>query len=195
MKVKCSYDELVPLHKLIPHPKNRNRHPDGQIGRLAKIIDYQGMRSPIVISKLSGFITKGHGRLEALKKLGWETAPVNHQEYDNEAQEYADIIADNEIARWATLDQDGLIEDLKEIEIEDLEVLGLDDFNFDAVSIKEINQGDENSEWAGLPDFNQGDNYIKLIFHFPSEEAREAYVKKNNIEVTMKKSNQWIVHK
>ena len=156
MEVKCAYDEMVPLHKLVPHPRNRNKHPKCQIERLAKIIDYQGMRQAIVVSNLSGFITKGHGRLDSLKELGVADAPVNYQDYKDEAQEYADIIADNEIARWAELDQVNLIEDLKGIEIEDLELLGLDDFdpniNFDAGTIDDQGKLDELSpKWVTCP--------------------------------------------
>lgn len=126
MQFNCSYTELVNISKLIPNPKNANKHPPKQIERLAKIIDFQGQRSPIVVSKRSGFITKGHGRLEAIKLLGWTDAAVDYQDYLSEAQEYADIIADNEIARWAELDRFMLFEDLKEIELGDFELLGIE---------------------------------------------------------------------
>src|SRR5690606_21796567 len=97
MKINCAHTKLEDLHKLVPHPKNPNKHPKEQIQRLAKIIDYQGQRAPIVVSLRSGFITKGHGRLEALKLLKWDKAAVDYQEYTDEAQEYADIVADNAI--------------------------------------------------------------------------------------------------
>lgn len=104
MNIKCNYSELIDIHKLVPNPKNPNKHPEDQIERLAKIIDYQGMRSPIVVSARSGFVIKGHGRLEALKKLGWAKAPVENQQYEDEAQEYADMIADNSISEYSHQD-------------------------------------------------------------------------------------------
>ena len=89
------------------------------------------MRSPIVISNRSGFVTKGHCRLEAVKKLGWDKAPVNYQDYESEAQEYADMTADNEIARWAELDKEKLVEDIKDYTDDfDLDLLGLDSLEF-----------------------------------------------------------------
>ena len=126
MKINCAHTELVDLHKLQPNPKNPNKHPDRQIKMLAKIIDYQGQRSPIVVSKRSGFITKGHGRLSAIQMLGWEKAAVDFQDYENEAQEYSDIIADNKISELA--ETDTLM--LQEIAVElgddfDHELLGL----------------------------------------------------------------------
>lgn len=133
-KVKCSFSEMVPIHKLVPHPKNPNEHPDDQIEMLSKIIDYQGMRSPIVVSRLSGFITKGHGRLAALKKLGWESAPIDYQDYQDEAQEYADIVADNAIAEWASLNLKQINEDFVELGPElDIEMLGIKDFEIEPI--------------------------------------------------------------
>lgn len=126
MQFNCAYTELVSVSKLVPNPKNANKHSPEQIERLAKIIDFQGQRSPVVVSKRSGFITKGHGRLMAMQKLGWENVAVDYQDYLSEAQEYADVIADNEIARWAELDLEMVKIELENIDI-DLDLIGLKD--------------------------------------------------------------------
>ena len=118
MEFKCAYKELVDVDKLIPNPKNNNKHPIDQIKRLAKIIDFQGQRSPVVVSNRSGFIVKGHGRLEAIKLLGWEKCAVDYQDYDSEAQEYADMTADNEIAKWAEFQTDMFLEEIKGLDID-----------------------------------------------------------------------------
>jgi DNA modification methylase len=128
MKFNCAHTEIVELHKLQPNPKNPNAHPEKQIAMLAKIIDYQGQRSPIVVSNRSGFITKGHGRLEALQRLKWDEAAVDYQDYDSEAQEYADMIADNKIAELANHDDNMMINDLKDIDLPDYDLLGIPDF-------------------------------------------------------------------
>lgn len=65
--IKCAHHDLVDLHKLQPHPRNANVHPKEQIKLLSKLIDFQGQRLPIIVSKRSGFLAAGHGRLEALK--------------------------------------------------------------------------------------------------------------------------------
>jgi hypothetical protein len=129
---KCAYSKLVPLHKLVPNPRNSNYHPDRQVELLSKIIDYQGQRNPIVVSNLSGFIVKGHARLLALQKLGWKKAAVDFQDYDNEAQEYADLEADNRIAELAEKQNDKLLENLSDLHMKafDFELLGLDKFAF-----------------------------------------------------------------
>lgn len=128
MKFNCAYTKLVDLAELQPNPNNPNQHPEKQIEMLSKIINYQGQRSPIVVSKRSGFITKGHGRLLAIQKLGWAQAAVDFQDYENEAQEYADMVADNKIAELAEHDDDKMVELIKSTDIDDLELFGLDDF-------------------------------------------------------------------
>jgi DNA modification methylase len=104
VKIHCLYDELVDVEKLTPHPRNTNRHPVEQIIRLGEIIQYQGWRYPIKVSKLSGYITSGHGRLDAAMNLGLNQVPVNYQDYENEQQELADLTSDNAIALWAEID-------------------------------------------------------------------------------------------
>ena len=145
-KFNCSYSEIVELHKIQPNPKNANKHPEKQIDLLAKIIDYQGQRSPVVVSKRSGFVVKGHGRLEAIKSLGWATVAVDYQDYDSEAQEYADLIADNKIALLADHDDMLMIDAIKDLELEDdfdLDLFGMPDFTFsvDEVEMPELNSG------------------------------------------------------
>lgn len=107
-KIYCSYTTLEPTESLVENPRNPNRHPDDQIVALAKIIRHQGWRNPIVVSKRSGFVIKGHGRLLAARMLELESVPVDFQDYENEAAEWADMIADNKIAELSNIDESGL---------------------------------------------------------------------------------------
>ncbi len=132
MKIHCVYSELVPVETLKPHPKNRNIHPPEQIERLAKILKYQGVRAPIVVSKLSGYIVKGHGTLMAIRASGATHAPVAYQEFDDEAQEYAFVQSDNAVALWAELDLSGINADLGDLGPDfDVNLLGIKNFNLD----------------------------------------------------------------
>lgn len=129
MKIHCLCDKLVSVSELKPHPKNRNKHPENQIERLANILSYQGWRYPVKVSKRSGFVTSGHGRIEAAKLNGWKEVPVNFQDYDSDEQEYADVQADNAIASWSELDLSGINADIGD--------LG-PDFNIDLLGIKDF---------------------------------------------------------
>lgn len=101
--VFCAHDAIVDAAKLVPNPKNPNTHPDAQIQALGRIIRQTGWRAPITVSKLSGFIVKGHGRLSAALLEGLREVPVDYQNYTNAAEEYADLVADNRIAELADI--------------------------------------------------------------------------------------------
>ena len=138
MKINCSYTKLVPVEELVKHPKNPNTHTSKQIDLLAKIIKSQGFRSPIVVSKRSGFIVKGHGRLERAIKAGLKEVPVDVQEYKSEAEEYADMIADNRIAELSEMSSDTLLDLIGELEEVDFDV---DLTGFEQQDIDELLKG------------------------------------------------------
>ena len=167
MKINCAYDELVDVSKLVPNPKNNNKHPKEQIERLAKIIEFQGQRAPVVVSTRSGFIVKGHGRLEAIKLLGWKKCAVDYQDYDNEAQEYADMIADNQIATWAEFDTQMLLDELPSLDI-DTEMLGM-------IELPEIETDDD----VGVGEEVDVENKkVKISFNFKdSHEVIDAFLR------------------
>jgi len=198
MIVHCLHDALVSVKELKPNPLNRNSHPKDQIERLAKILEYQGWRYPIKVSKRSGLITSGHGRLEAAKLLKWKEVPVSFQDYDSEEQEYADTVSDNSIASWSELDLSGINSDLTDLGPDfDIDLLGINNFTLDASEkIEEVNQGSELSEWVGMPEFKEGENYIKLTYIFGSAANRDQFIKENEIKVDMKRNdNNWICYK
>lgn len=123
--IYCAYTSLEHTESLVENPRNPNRHPEEQIKALAKIIRHQGWRNPIVVSKRSGFVIKGHGRLMAAKLLELEHVPVDYQDYANEAAEWADMVADNKIAELSEIDEKELNALIRELDGQiDLELTG-----------------------------------------------------------------------
>lgn len=142
-KIRCSYHAIVDPNVLKEHPNNNNKHTKKQIERLAKIIKYNGWTSVITVSRISGYITKGHARLLAAKKLKCKKVPIQYIDYESPEHEYADLTADNEIARWATLDLDKVKEDVINLnENFDIELLGIEKFTVE----EEINLEKNNEE-------------------------------------------------
>lgn len=130
---RCPFDKMLKSADLKHHPKNPNSHDEEQINRLAEILKYQGWRYPIKVSNQSGYITSGHGRLAAALKLGLTEVPISFQDYDNEDQEYADLVADNAIASWSILDRAQIDIEIKNFPTDfNLDLLGIKDFSFDA---------------------------------------------------------------
>jgi len=148
-KIHCEYTELQDPDKLIGHPKNPNEHSEEQIRLLAKIIDHQGFRNPIVVSKRSGFIVAGHARLKAALSLQLKEVPVDLQDFESEADEYAHLVADNKIAELADADNTLIAELIAELEEQGLssELAGFTSEDL-ATLIKDIGieEGDDDSE-------------------------------------------------
>lgn len=124
ISVKCAFDEMRDVVAIVPHPKNPNQHPEKQLELLARVIQHQGWRNPIVVSKQSGFVVAGHGRLLAAQKLGASLVPVDVQDFATEADELAHLAADNRLAELAEMDQDQLGDLLSELE-------GMEDIDFE----------------------------------------------------------------
>ena len=120
--VFCAHDAIVDAATLVPNPKNPNTHPDEQIQLLGRIIRQTGWRAPITVSKRSGFIVKGHGRLSAALLEGAKEVPVDYQDYASEAEEYADLVADNRIAELAEIDNKMLADIFADIDTGEIPV-------------------------------------------------------------------------
>lgn len=144
MQIHCKYDELVNPSKLKNHPKNRNKHGQDQIERLAEIYKYHGIRHPIIVSNLSKCIVAGHGRKLAAIRAGIKEMPVVFQEFESTEKEYAFIQADNAIALWAELDMAGINEDIGDLGPDfDINMLGIQDFTIDVADKFEDKDADE----------------------------------------------------
>ncbi len=132
-QIRCSHQKLVKIEELKPHPKNPNLHTEEQIDLLAKIIQKTGFRSPIIVSKKSGYIVAGHGRLQASKKMGVQEVPCDFQEFASEAEETQHLIADNRIAELSDFDPQTLKDLIEELDTgeNDLQLLGYSQVELD----------------------------------------------------------------
>lgn len=148
-EINCSYDELRDVVNMTAHPRNPNTHNEGQIGLLSKIIKHQGWRNPIVVSKRSGFIVAGHGRLMAAEKLGLEKVPVDLQDFKTEADELAHLVADNRIAELSEIDRSSLADIIGELDTGDLD---LELTGFELPDLEELmtaaHPGENNDEYT-----------------------------------------------
>jgi hypothetical protein len=140
--------QIVGIDSLVLNPKNNNKHPKEQIERLAKLIQYQGFRNPVVVSNRTGFVLAGHGRIEAAKMAGLKEVPAMFQDFDNEAQEYAYLTSDNAIAAWAELDLSAVNTEMLDLGPDfDIDLLGIKDFSIEPAE-KYESKNEENGKGA-----------------------------------------------
>lgn len=151
----------VDISKLVYNPKNNNKHPDDQINRLAKLIEFQGFRQPIIVSNRSGFVISGHGRIMAAKKLGWSIVPVMYQDFESEAQEYAFLTSDNAIASWAELDLSAVNSEMLDFGPDfDIDLLGIKDFVIEPIEKFEPQCDEDEVPEVSNPITKRGDIWL-----------------------------------
>ena len=183
IEVHCAHSAMIPLADLKPNPKNPNQHPFEQVKLLAEIIQRNGWRSPITVSKLSGMVVKGHGRLSAARMILAELVPVDYQHYETEADELADMVADNRIAELAEIDNDLLLELLNEMSEDgsySMEALGFTDDAKELLETKMMTIDDFVTDDFELPEevFDEDKEQMTRVTLFVSATARSTVLKK-----------------
>ena len=164
MKIFCSHTELRNVSDLLVHPKSPYLHSKFQIEILTKIIKNNGWRNCLVVSSRDkSTIVKGRLLFETAKQNGWDEVPVEYQSYSSEAEELADMIADNRVTSMSQID-DYLLADV----IEDISALGgeIGNTGYDEDMLdKIIGAYDEEIQLGGEVEFDieEDDASIKTI--------------------------------
>lgn len=117
--------EYVNINDLKKYHKNAKKHPKEQVKRIANSIKEFGMCDPIGVWGEDNLIIEGHGRLKALKKLGYKEAPIIRLDHLSEEQRKAYTLAHNKSAE-SEWDFEILAEELNSIV--DIDMM---DFGFD----------------------------------------------------------------
>ena len=117
--------EYVNINDLKKYHKNAKKHPKEQVKRIANSIKEFGMCDPIGVWGEDNLIIEGHGRLMALKKLGYKEAPIIRLDHLSEEQRKAYTLAHNKSAE-SEWDFEILSDELKSIV--DIDMM---DFGFD----------------------------------------------------------------
>lgn len=131
IKVHCKYDELVDPKKLKNYNRNRNKHPQSQIDRLARLYEFHGIRHPIIVDIDRQVIAAGHGRKLAAIRAGIKEFPVVYQKFETDEALYTFVQSDNAATLESELDMSGINLDLGELGPFDIDSLGIPDFKVD----------------------------------------------------------------
>ena len=131
------------LADLTPDPKNAKDHPEEQIEQIMRSISEFGNNDPIAVWGPQNIIVEGHGRWEALKRLGHETAECIRldQLTDEERRAYA-------LVHNQTTLSSGWLEELLKENLEDIHGFDMSAFGFD------MEDGEDVIEKADQDDFD-----------------------------------------
>ena len=130
--------ELINIDEIIPYENNAKLHPEEQIEQIKKSILEFGNNDPIAIDK-NNVIIEGHGRLLALKELGYKEVEVIKLGHLTEEQRRAYTLIHNKL----TMNTDFDIEIL-ESELAAINIIDMSDFDFDlSIEAEEITLEDD----------------------------------------------------
>ena len=149
---------------LIPYINNSRIHSEEQITQLISSIKEFGFTNPILLSPDNSIIA-GHGRLQAIKRLGHEEVPCIIISGLTKTQIKALIIADNQLALNAGWDLEKLSVEVEGLKDEDfnIDILGFeDDFIKDLLNKgnKGLTDEDEVPEVKENPKSKLGDLWL-----------------------------------
>jgi len=168
------------VSELIPYINNSRIHSEEQIIQLISSIKEFGFTNPILIDQDNSIIA-GHGRLQAVKRLGYDEVPCIIISGLSKTQIKALIIADNQLALNGSWDLDRL----------SLEIDGLkeDNFNLDILAfntdfLKDIQE--TIIPLADLPEIKEGD---KKPFQQMTFIIHDSQIKNINLALEKVKKN------
>lgn len=144
--------EKMNIEDIIPYENNAKLHPKEQIKQIVSSIRQFGNNDPIAIDA-NNVVIEGHGRLLALKELGYEEVEVIRLGHLTEEQRKAYTLVHNKLTMNSGFD-------LEILEIELGEILNIDmaEFDFDL----DFPDEDENAIYT---------NRIEAPFYEPTGEA------------------------
>ena len=130
--------EKVKIKEIKLYENNAKIHPEWQVEQIKNSIIEFGFNDPIAIDE-NNVIIEGHGRLMALKELGYKEVECIRLEHLTEEQKVAYAIAHNKLTMNTDFDTEKLRMELSNLEESnfDLSVLG-----FENIELEEIMEVD-----------------------------------------------------
>lgn len=166
--------ETIKIEDIIPYDKNAKEHTEHQIEQIKNSIKEFGFNDPIAVDE-NNIIIEGHGRLMALKELGYEEIQCIRLSHLTETKKRAYIIAHNKITNNTGFDLDMLEEEFKNIPEDMLELTGFEDYEIDNILNKEIEEEFDNNE-----DKEESEKFcLKLFIDREHKRKIESYIDDN----------------
>jgi len=178
----------IKIDKINMNPKNPRVIKDYKFDKLVRSIkEFPQMLKirPIIVDE-NNIILGGNMRYKACIDAGLKDVYVYIEKELTEKQKEEFIVKDN--VNFGDWDWDILGNEWKTT---DLDEWGLDVWQNTDDNIEMINKGNEFSEWVGMPEFEAKDLDIKIIITFETEEARQEYADKHNMQFSVKAKKAW----
>jgi len=188
----------VRLADLRPHPQNYRSHPRDQIEHLKASIAEFGVYRAILTARDSTIIA-GHGVVQAALELSPDIV-AEEVRYDLDPQDPLALkllAVDNEVGRFAEVDDRALTEILRRINEEAPSALlgtGYDDQMLNGLvmltrTAAELRAFDASGEWVGMPAYDAEENPWQLRISFDTADQRMEFLEHFGIKDQMTYTN------
>lgn len=148
--------EKININSIIEYENNAKIHTDEQIEQICNSIREFGNNDPIAVDE-HNVIIEGHGRLYALKKLGFQEVDVIRLTHLNEQQKKAYILAHNNLTMTTGFDLEKL-----QIEMEGIIDFDMSEFGFEPFEpLNELEESEEQFEEV-LSSLENDENELKV---------------------------------
>lgn len=128
----------ININNLKPYKNNAKIHTEEQIEQIKKSIEEFGMNDPIAVWGEDNIIVEGHGRIEALKQLGYNEVDCIRVDHLTDEERRAYTLAHNKLTMNTDFDFDILDDELASIEDIDMSNFGFDlDFEVEEKEVEE----------------------------------------------------------
>ena len=168
----------IKINNLKPYKNNAKKHPKEQIEQIKKSIQEFGMNDPIAVWGKDNLIVEGHGRLEALKELGYKEVECIRLDHLTDEERKAYTLAHNKLTMNSDFDFDILND-----ELDDILNIDMSDFGFENIDIDWDNVEDLTSTNYDRPEHNMLEcpqcHHIDRDIHF--KKVKDADIDKEEL--------------
>ena len=140
----------IPIDELTPDPTNAKDHPEWQGEQIVNSIEQFGNLDPIGVWGDDNLIVEGHGRYEALKRLGYQEAECIRLDWLTEEERSAYALAHNKLTM-----NSGFIPEALDLNLDAIGEIDMGLFGFRGGNWFSDRQRDDDSRQDGNDEYNE----------------------------------------
>lgn len=158
-----------------PYEKNAKIHTEEQIEQIKNSIKQFGMNDPIGIWGKDNVIVEGHGRVEALKELGYDEVECIRLDHLTDEERKAYTLAHNKLTMNTEFDFEMLDEELEDIANIDMSDFGFENFELENNFIDDLLK----NEFVGSTKEENKHFSVTFVFDKKYEDNILGYIKEH----------------